>query len=170
MRKNPSLHKGKTNPVDSVRWTDAAEFCAKVAQRAGRSVHLPTEAQWEWACRAGTATRYFFGDDESKLSTYCWWHDNCGGTTHPVGLKKPNAWGLYDMHGLAWEWCSDFFADSYAAGKAADPQGPVSGAVHSARGGTFGSRPPFLRSALRLGVGDGTVNDRFGFRAAMDVE
>jgi len=151
MHNNPSMHKGKTNPVDSVLWKEATQFCAKVAKKTGRSVHLPTEGQWEWACRAGTATRYFFGDDESKLSVYCWWHDNSAGTTHPVGLKKPNSWGLYDMHGLAWEWCSDCFADSYDNGKAVDPKGPSSGAVHAARGGAFGSRPPFLPSALRMG-------------------
>jgi formylglycine-generating enzyme required for sulfatase activity len=134
---------------------------------------LPTEAQWEYAARAGTATRYFFGDDESKLGEYCWYRENAKGATHPVGQKIPNAWGLFDVHGLLWEYCSDYYADSYAGAKLVDPDGPAAGTTHVTRGGTYGSRPPFLRSAIRATSPDAKatvdVLSHFGFRVVVDL-
>ncbi len=109
---NPSKFKGAENPVERVRWEDAVEFCRRLselpAEKAEGNVYrLPTEAEWEYACRAGTTTKYSFGDNESGLGDYAWHGENSGDKTHPVGGKKPNAWGLYDMHGNVCEWCQD---------------------------------------------------------------
>ena len=150
MGKNPSKHAGAFNPVDSVLWGDAAEFAKKASEKSRKNICLPAETQWECACRAGTATLCYWGDDMAHMGDYCWWHDNCNMTTHPVGQKKPNAWGLYDMMGLLWEWCA--------------------GAEHPCRGATFGSKVPMFKTTVRLTVADSVVNDRFGFRVAMDAE
>jgi formylglycine-generating enzyme required for sulfatase activity len=174
MSVNPSKFAGKDHPVDSVTWDDATLFCQKASAGTKRNIHLPTEAQWEYAARAGTDTRYSFGDDESKLPGYAWFHDNAKGQTYPVGQKLPNAWGLFDVHGLLWEYASDFYADSYTNGTSKDPIGPASGTTHSTRGGTYGSRPPFLRSAVRIesprADSSKDVMSHFGFRVVMDIE
>jgi len=153
--KNPAAHAGATNPVDTVNWADASAFCAKMSEEAKKIVRLPERKEWEWACRAGTASRCYWGDDMSRMGDYCWWHDNCDGKTHPVGKKKSNAFGLYDMMGLLWEWCSDAGAG---------------GASHSTCGATFGSKEVMFKSSIAMDVEDkSVVNDRFGFRVAMDV-
>ena len=104
MGNNPSHFKGPKNPVEEIRWDDCQQYLDKLNERqrnpAGKFV-LPTEAQWEYACRAGSKTRYCFGDDDSKLDEYAWYEKNSDHKTHPVGEKKPNAWGLYDTHGKA---------------------------------------------------------------------
>ena len=170
---NPSQFPGKDHPVDAVTWDDAVRFCERSSSKTNRKVHLPTEAQWEYAARAGTATRYFFGDDEVKIPDFMWYRENSTGKTHPVGQKPPNAWGLFDVHGLLWEYCSDFFADSFGDAKN-DPVGPAAGTSHSTRGGTYGSRPPFVRSAVRVPSqpADATkeVLGHYGFRVAMELE
>ena len=174
MGENPSTYKGVNFPVAAVSWDAATDFCKKASEITHRKIVLPTEAQWEDMCRAGSATAYCFGDDESKLGAYCWDVFNWSGTMHPVGQKKPNAFGVNDVHGLMWEWARGFYGN-YDPAKKVDPDDPSTGTLHVARAGTYRSRPPFLRSAIRLGInvkqdakGDGS--DRFGFRVMMDVD
>jgi formylglycine-generating enzyme required for sulfatase activity len=142
--KNPSSGlRDAQNPVETVSWEDAVAFCKKFSALTGRAVRLPTEAQWEYACRAGSATQFGFGGKEEDLSDYAWWgHDkgNGHGCTHAVGQKKPNNWGLYDMHGNVSEWCADAYdKDYYAKAENTDPQGPALATIAScaaAVGGT----------------------------------
>ena len=147
MGSNPSVYKGGANPVEKVNWHDAAAFCEKLSAKTGKNIHLPTEAQWEYSCRAG-GTGVFSGT--GRLDQMGWYDGNSGGRTHPVGQKKPNAWGLYDMHGNVWEWCADWFGvDYYANANDEDPQGPSSGPVRVLRGGCWVFNPGRCRSALR---------------------
>ena len=167
---NPSDFKGETLPVDTVPWNHAIEFCKKLAELTRREVRLPTEAEWEYACRAGTETQLFSGDTEEGLEDYAWYSANSGDTTHPVGQKKPNAWGLYDMHGNVFEWCADWYGE-YAARPATDPTGPATGSDRVLRGGCWFSNPVACRSAGRLASGQGkrhTLNG-FGLRVVAAV-
>ena len=149
MGKNPSSFKGPQNPVESVSWDDAVEFCMKLSEKTGKKVRLPTEAEWEYACRAGTKTRFTFGDNDADLGDYAWYGGNSKRKTHPVGGKKPNAFGLYDMPGNVWDWCGDWYADSYANAKNVDPTGPDSGCYRVLRGGSWSLYPRYCRSAVR---------------------
>jgi formylglycine-generating enzyme required for sulfatase activity len=130
MGENPSRFKGDLNrPVEQVSWDDVQAFIRKINERESTfPCRLPTEAEWEYACRAGTTARYSFGDDERQLGDYAWYDENAGGKTHPVGQRKPNAWGLYDMHGNVWEWMQDRYGD-YPSGAVTDPAGPDPGAA-----------------------------------------
>ncbi len=147
---NPSYFKGKTNPVEKVSWDDATDFCKKLSKKTNKTVRLPTEAQWEHACRAGSKTRFYYGDDEdySKLVDYAWYDRNSDKKVHPVGQKKPNAWGLYDMHGNVFQWCADWWADYPKVAKA-DPSGSPSGSYRVIRGGAYVYGPVNCRSASR---------------------
>ncbi|OQX76032.1 MAG: hypothetical protein B6D54_04730 [Epsilonproteobacteria bacterium 4484_65] len=100
-------------PVINVSWRDAKEYCKWLSEKTGENYRLPTEAEWEYSCRAGTITKWSFGDDAKELEKYAWYSKNSEGKTHPVGEKLPNPWGLYDMHGNVWEWCEDDWVDNY---------------------------------------------------------
>jgi formylglycine-generating enzyme required for sulfatase activity len=138
MGSNPSLNKGGKNPVERVSWEDCQIFGKKLNEKFGPSIgtfRLPTEAEWEYACRAGRTTKYFFGDEESRLEEYGNFAPRRVPTTIPVGQKKPNAWGLYDMHGNVWEWCQDWYRNY--DGDEVDPTGASEGSYRVLRGGAF---------------------------------
>ncbi|AOC52584.1 serine/threonine kinase [Microcystis aeruginosa NIES-2481] len=166
MGKNPSKFKNNPqNPVEQVSWNDAQAFCEKLSQITGKTYRLPTEAEWEYACRGGTTTRYYFGDNANQLGDYAWYKGNSQQTTHPVGQKKPNAWGLYDMSGNVWEWCEDNWHDSYE-------NAPRDGSAwltnnndyQIVRGGSWCFNPNLCRSAYRSGSYRRDYGSSFGFR------
>ena len=169
MGTNPSYFKGDTNPVDRVTWDDATEFCRKVSRNEGKACRLPTEAEWEYACRVGTETRFSFGDNYSSLGDYAWYNGNSSSRTRSVGQKKPNTFGLYDMYGNVWEWCSDWPAGSYANTGSTDPQGSSSGTSRALRGGGWCGSPDVCRSADRNRVKPGVTYDYFGFRVVLEI-
>jgi formylglycine-generating enzyme required for sulfatase activity len=144
MGTNPSHFQGNPqNPVESVSYDNAQVFCQKLSGITGKNYRLPTESEWEYACRAGTTTRWYFGDDRRQLGDYAWYYDNSEGTTHPVGQKRPNAWGLHDMIGNVCEWCE-------------------SGCLRS---GSWGNNPDDCRSAIRYYYDRRDNRDiTFGFR------
>ena len=169
--KNPSSFKGDDLPVEQVSWNDAVEFCKQLSAKTGYNFRLPTEAEWEYACRAGTNTEYSFGDDEKQLGEYAWYNGNSGDKTHPVGTRKQNPFGLFDMHGNVWEWCSDWYGENYynqlsKQGVAVNPQGPATGKQRVVRGGSWGSFVN-LRSAYRVRFSPGVINDLVGFRVVL---
>ena len=168
MGSNPSEFKGPQHPVEKVSWDDAVEFCRKLSalpaeKSAGYVYRLPTEAEWEYACRAGTTTKYSFGDSESELGDYAWYNENSGRTTHSVGQKKPNGFGLYDMHGNVWEWCQDWYGD-YPKGSTTDPTGAASGSARVHRGGCCYYDSVYCRSADRNWRAPGPRYADCGFR------
>jgi formylglycine-generating enzyme required for sulfatase activity len=166
MGKNPSTFKGAQNPVETLYWDDAVEFCLRLSMKTGHAVRLPTEAEWEYACRAGSKGRFSFGDDDGRLGDYAWYLRNSDLKTHPVGQKKPNDWGLYDMHGNVWQWCGDW----YAGARALDPKGPASGALRVLRGSGW-TDPAFLcRSAFRGRASPDGRCDFVGFRVVVELK
>ena len=167
---------GEEFPATYVSWEDATEFCKKLTdleRKAGKlkvneEYRLPTEAEWEYACRGGTTTAFSFGDDESKLGDYAWFKGNTvdagEGYAHSVGMKKPNPWGLHDMHGNVWEWCSDWEDSTLQGGT--DPVGPNGGSYRVGRGGSWGGIPGGCRSADRDLAGPSNRGSNLGFRVA----
>ena len=157
-----------------VSWYDAQEFCRKLSAEEGVTYRLPTEAEWEFACRAGSTTRYSFGAEDSRLSDYAWWggffgdgHAKDEKYAHEVGRKRPNAFGLYDMHGNVWEWCSDWYAeDYYKNSPASDPKGPGTGLYRFNRGGGWDSSARFCRSAGHYRDTPDFRGNNLGFRVA----
>jgi formylglycine-generating enzyme required for sulfatase activity len=152
MGENYSHFEGAKNPVEMVCWDDCQEFLKKLNDMGKEQgeFRLPTEAEWEWACRAGTKTRFCSDDADATLADYGWFDANSGETTHPVGKKRSNAWGLYDMHGNVWEWCGDWYA-AYAKGwrPQVDPTGPATGSDRVLRGGSWDYLPRDCRSSNR---------------------
>jgi formylglycine-generating enzyme required for sulfatase activity len=148
MGSNPSLFKGANNPVEQVSWNDAQEFVRKLNELEGTDKYrLPSEAEWEYACRAGTTTKYFFGEDESALDEYGWY---AGKTSHEVGQKKPNPWGLYDMYGNVWEWCQDkWHEDMENASASSNAWEDGKSTLRVDRGGCWSSLGRYCKSALR---------------------
>ena len=152
MGTNPSRFKGAQLPVETVSWNDAQDFCLKLrARMQGQALEarLPTEAEWEYACRAGTRTRFYSGDADSDLDAVAWYGANSGNTTHPVGTKKANLFGVYDMHGNVWQWCQDWYAENYEKLSATDPMNNVAGADRVVRGGSWYLAPEYCRSSGR---------------------
>jgi formylglycine-generating enzyme required for sulfatase activity len=173
MNTNPSDFKsaGRDAPVEEVSWDDAMVFCQRLTERERAAGHLPegyvftlpTEAQWEYACRAGTTGAY--ATDPAATS---WYDRNSGGTTHPVGAKQPNAWGLYDMTGNVYQWCADWYAKRYPGGEVTDPTGPATGSVHVLRGGGWYYDVSYCRSAYR-DYDPGYRANFIGFRVALNL-
>ena len=170
----PSGWKDDNRPVEQVTWGAAYEFCQRLSALPeelsnGHIYRLPTEAEWEYALRAGTQTKFAFGDDESQLSKYAWFANTSRDQTHPVGLKRPNAWGLYDMQGNVYEWVSDWYEPSYyTKSPVSDPQGPVSGLDHVIRGGGRYVAPADCRSGHR-GHGEWNRDRDLGFRVVLST-
>jgi formylglycine-generating enzyme required for sulfatase activity len=168
---SPSVWRFPDHPVETVSWDDALAFCRSLSdlpeeRAAGRVYRLPTEAEWEYGCRAGTQSEFSFGDDRELLSEYGWFAGNSGGQTRPVGGKRPNAWGLHDMHGNAWEWCADGYGP-YTSEEAIDPSGLPASPVKVYRGGTWGYVARECRSAKRRGIDAGHRDHYRGFRVVM---
>ncbi len=175
---NPSGFLGDLNrPVEKVSWNDSTNYCALRTQQElatgkiplGSKYRLPTEAEWEYACRAGTADRrFFYGDDPgfTNLANYAWYSDNSDFTTQPVGQKLPNQWGLYDMIGNVWAWVQDWDG-VYPGGSLTDPQGPSSGFSRMMRGGCWNGVPQICRSAMREGAPASLALSNFGLRVVL---
>jgi len=170
MGRNPSHFKGDLRrPVERVSWLMIQEFIRKLNAREGHAKYrLPTEAEWEYAARAGSTTRYSFGDDASRLTHHAWYKHNDDGTTHPVGQLQPNAWGLYDMHGNVWEWVQDW-RGPYLQGTVIDPKGPLNGNARGYRGGGWGYGAERCRSSDRSYDAPGYVYGTHGFRLARNA-
>ncbi|MBN1293292.1 MAG: formylglycine-generating enzyme family protein [Candidatus Latescibacteria bacterium] len=185
---NPSHFSGDKNlPVEKVTWQDAALFCNKLSNREGlqqcyneetwkcdftkNGFRLPTEAEWEYACRAGTITEYNTGDSEQDLARAGWYggtSGNSGEKTHPVAQKEPNIWGLFDMHGNVWEWCNDSFG-GYTSEPVHNPKGPESGSYSVMRGGSWFNNAHFARSAFRLNDRSDRTGYFTGFRIVHSI-
>ena len=144
MGNNPSRFKGDDLPVEQVSWEEAQAFCRELSRMTGKSYRLPTEAEWEYACRAGTKGPY-----AGPLDEMAWYVDNSGRKTHPVGQKRPNAFGLYDMQGNVWEWCQDWYG-AYKQSPTTNPQGASSGADRVIRGGSWYFTAAYCQSAIRF--------------------
>lgn len=169
MGSNRSFHKGPKNPVANVAWLECQNFLYTLNKNVpDRKFRLPTEAEWEYACRAGSTTDYCYGDGEADLHEYAWYESNSNNMTHPVGEKKPNAWGLYDMHGNVSEWCQDDYDNTYESAPAdgsawirsfrSAPEDPVY------RGGSFSSDASTLRSAGRKWIFTNMAFPNIGLR------
>jgi formylglycine-generating enzyme required for sulfatase activity len=160
-------------PVEQVSWEEAVEFCKRLSEmeaekKSQRVYRLPTEAEWEYACRAGTETAFHFGEREDRLSEFAWFASNAQRMTHAVGAKKPNAWGFFDMTGNAWEWCQDRYGE-YPVGSVTDPTGTKESEFRVLRGGSWYHDATFCRSSSRYRA---VASDRhnFGFRVALTVK
>jgi len=166
---DPSCFNGRELPVETVLWDEAQEFCKKASTATGSIVRLPTEAEWERACRAGTRTAYYTGDSTTDLDRAGWFKENSHGKTHPVGQKVPNPWGIHDMHGNVWEWCADW-RGGYKAATSVDPQGPTEGLFRVLRGGSHIDPPEYCQSSARGGrFPHHTSNDIVGFRVVLSL-
>ena len=172
---NPSHWQGDNLPVEMVSWNDAVAYCQELTQQErdagllpeGYEYRVPTEAEWEYACRAGTTTRHSFGESDADFDEFGWFTDNSDAQTHPVGQKLPNSWGLYDMQGNVWEWCSDWWNDRLRGWNVANPRGPSTGGYRVYRGGSWHNSVESSRCARRAGSGPSLAQNSVGFRVAL---
>lgn len=166
MGSNPSHFKGADRPVENVSWNDVQEFLQRLnARNDGYRYRLPTEAEWEYAARAGSKSARY-----GELNAVAWYDDNSGKETHPEGQKQPNAWGLYDMLGNVWEWVQDWYSGSYyQQSPGTDPQGPSSGSSRVLRGGSWDYIDWLVRASSRLYVEPGNRYNNFGFRCVREA-
>jgi formylglycine-generating enzyme required for sulfatase activity len=172
MGNNPSEYKNNDNPVEMVNWPDVQAFIKRLNKKEGHSRYrLPTEAEWERAVRAGTTSTFYFGIDESQLLNHAWYKDNSGDTTHPVGQKLQNAWGLYDILGNVLEMTDDWYGEAYYVNSpSVDPTGPISGDTRVVRGCGWNFDARYCRSADRLKYTTDYRNEYYGFRLALSPE
>ena len=166
MGTNPSAFKGADLPVECVSWNDCQEFIQKLNSLTCRNFRLPTEAEWEFACRGGNNSRGYKYSGSNNLGSVAWYDDNSGGQTHPVGSKSPNELGIYDMSGNVWEWCSDWYAD-YTSYSQTNPTGPQSGSCRVRRGGTWNDFAGYCRSSYRDDYYPAIRNITLGLRLAL---
>ncbi len=178
---NPSTFvEDPQRPVEKVTWREAMDYCGRLTRAArekgllpaGFAYRLPTEAEWEYACRAGTTSRFYYGEDPEyhKLADYAWFGENSDSTTHPVGTRKPNAWGLHDLHGNVLEWCLDSATSTLPGGKVTDWRAPNEGSLRIARGGSWLYGAKACRSANRDTYGELTRCSDVGFRVVLAPE
>ena len=178
MGENPSRWTGPRNSVEMLDYKDAINFCKKATAmmrelkliKNNQVIRLPSEAEWEYTARAGTATAYSFGDDAEDLGPYAWFSGNAAGNDPPVGAKKPNSWGLYDVHGYLWEWCLDSDGDYKGAPTDGHPQLADDAERYIVRGGSWKSKPPELTSSYRLAAPTGAKADDLGLRCVLATE
>jgi formylglycine-generating enzyme required for sulfatase activity len=158
------------SPAAVIKWHEAVAYCAWLSEQEKFTYRLPTEAEWEYACRSGTSTHYSFGDDQAELGQYGWYSRNADSKAHPVGTRLPNAFGLFDMHGNLREWCHDIWREkAYETPSLEDPVGPRSGSYHVIRGGAWNSSPSYSRSAFRsTSIRETNRSDNLGFRCVRD--
>ena len=168
MGDNPSSFKGEDLPVETISWEEAVKFCKKLSKLSGYDVGLPTEAQWEYACRAGTDTKWFFGDDENLYGIYG--EIDTDVKTYAVGSFEPNPNGLYDMYGNVMEWCKDYYRSEYLADDLENPTGPKSGEAKVSRGGGWGVSPDTCRSGYRNACGANDATDGIGLRIVINIK
>jgi eukaryotic-like serine/threonine-protein kinase len=178
MGDNPSYFKGKKNlPVEQISWQDCQAFCKKLSAIEKKPYRLPTEAEWEYACRAGTTTPYHFGEtlavEQANYNGNFVYGSGKKGVyrehTTPVGIFPANAWGLFDMHGNVWQWCQDWH-DGYSGKDLIDPQGPKTGKNRILRGGSWGSHPIFCRSANRNFADPDSRTEFYGLRVCFNAD
>lgn len=166
MGSNPSCFEGSDLPVEDVSWNDCQEFIQKLNRLTGRNFRLPTEAEWEFACRGGNNSRGYKYSGSNNLGSVAWYVGNSGDKTHPVGTKAPNELGIYDMSGNVWEWCGDWYAN-YTSNSQTNPKGPQSGSYRVSRGGSWLNIVRFCRSSYRRD-NDPTIRfNRLGLRLAL---
>jgi formylglycine-generating enzyme required for sulfatase activity len=189
--KNPSRRKNPKNPVEQITWTGAARFCNARSLQDGLTpcydtdtwecdlsatgYRLPTEAEWEYACRAGSETQYYNGDNPQELKSIAWFKDNSEGQPHPIGRRKPNAWNLFDMTGNVWEWCNDYYGVMYYRDSPANnPRGPQEGEKRVLRGGAWSATAAncasWVRNCDEMGMTDVCLHgDSYGFRCVRKI-
>jgi formylglycine-generating enzyme required for sulfatase activity len=172
MGDNPAKYRGMRNPVEQVSWDDCQKYIKRLGQLLpSHRFRLPTEAEWEYACRAGTKTRFSFGNSDSDLGNYAWHRPKSGMRPYAVGTKRPNPWGLYDMHGNIGEWCSDKYGkyEFPMEGVVSDPTGSGSGEFRVVRGGFYRGAAGFCRSAARSRASPDIRGTNLGFRVVLGL-